>query len=218
MNYSEALSFTFEDSQWVKKIAIGGLIALVSFCLLFMFAFILVGYYVGVLRNVLKREAEPLPAWSDMGKIVVDGVLGTVISFIYFVLIGGVCALLIVQVTSQPFMQETERVVLIVLISVSTLLALGVFINFGLMQYAATQNFGAAFNVSDLHSLLKGHMGDYIAILVFSCILNALLFLAGFGIISPFTNFWGMVVQAHLFGQCARALYPVQPSVQSASA
>ena len=39
MNYSEALAFTFRDTDWLKKIAIGGLIAFISFYLGLFFLF-----------------------------------------------------------------------------------------------------------------------------------------------------------------------------------
>ncbi|NIR52397.1 DUF4013 domain-containing protein [candidate division KSB1 bacterium] len=217
MNYSEALSFTFQDKDWLKKMAIGGLIAFISFyCgLFFIFGFPLVGYYVGVIRNVVKGEEQPLPDWADMSKIFVDGILGGIIFLVYFVVIGGICALLIVSVANQ-YMPDHEKALLITLISVFTLLALTVFINFGLIQFAATDNFGSAFSLPGIFQLVKSHLGEFLAISMFSLILNGILLLAGLGILSPFTNFWGMVIQAHLFGQCAKAMHPVTTAVQSA--
>ncbi|MCH7680508.1 DUF4013 domain-containing protein [candidate division KSB1 bacterium] len=77
MNYSEALSFTFQDKEWLKKIGLGGFFALISFYagLFFIFGFFLVGYYIGVLRNVMNDEESPLPDWSNMSKIFVDGLM-----------------------------------------------------------------------------------------------------------------------------------------------
>ena len=217
MNYSEALSFTFQDEEWLKKIAIGGLIAFVSFYvgLFFIFGFFLVGYYLGVLRNVMRGDEKPLPDWGDMGKIFVDGMLGAIIALFYFIIIGGLCAILIVNVAND-FMPDYEKAFLIVFISLGTLLAMAFFINFGLIQFAATENFGAAFSLSAMIKLLRGNLGNFLAIVVFSLILNGILFLAGLGILSPFTNQWGMVVQAHLFGQCAREAYAEMMAVQSA--
>ena len=46
MNYSEALSFTLKDKEWLKKIGLGGFFALIGFyaVLVFFFGFFLVGY------------------------------------------------------------------------------------------------------------------------------------------------------------------------------
>ncbi|MFQ5603557.1 MAG: DUF4013 domain-containing protein [bacterium] len=208
MNYSEALSFTFKDESWLKKMAIGGLFGFMSMYagLLFIFGFFLVGYYVGVLRNVMNEEETSLPEWSDMSKIFVDGVMGSVIFLIYFIVIGGLCALFIIHVASNHYMAEVEQVSLIVFISVATFIALTFFINFGLTQYAATENFASAFSLAGLINILRSHFGDFIAIIIFSIILNGILLCAGLVIFAPITNFWGMLIQAHLFGQYAREI------------
>lgn len=218
MNYSEALSFTFRDSEWIKKIAIGGFIAFISFYagLVFIFGYFLVGYYVGVIRNVMKQEEIPLPDWSNLSKIFVDGILGSIIMFVYFLIIGGICALAIVHFATNPYMAEFEMVIGIVSVSIITLIALAIFINFGLLQFAATENFGSAFNLAEMMQFFKHNLGNFLAITVFSLILNGILLCAGLGILSPFTNFWGIIVQAHLFGQCARESQPASPAVQSA--
>jgi len=215
MNYSEALSFTFQDKEWLKKIGLGGLFALISVYagLFFIFGFFLVGYYIGVLRNVMHGEETPLPDWSNMSKIFVDGLMGTIIILIYFIAIGGICALLIARITSDPYVQDHEVAISCVLTALATLFALGFFINYGLMQIAATENFGSAFSLSGIFTLIKTDFGNFLAVLIFSSILNAILFLAGLAILSPFTNFWGLVVQAHLFGQYARGLQGTTPPV-----
>ncbi len=217
MNYSEALSFTFRDDEWLKKLGIGGVLALLSVyaCLFFILGFFLMGYYIGVLRNVMKDEEKTLPDWSDMGKIFVDGLLATIIFLFYFVVIGGCCAMMIVSVAND-FMPDHEKALLIIFISITTVVALTLFINYGLMQFAATDNFGAAFHLGNMIRLLKNNLGNFIAVTIFSLTLNGLLFLAGLGIISPFTNFWGMIVQAHLFGQLAKEVVPATPTVQAA--
>jgi hypothetical protein len=84
------------------------------------------------------------------------------------------------------------------------------------MQLAATDNFAAAFNPGSMIRLIKDNLGNFIAVTVFSITLNGLLFLAGLGIVSPFTNFWGLIVQAHLFGQVAKEIVPTTAAVQSA--
>ena len=219
MNYSEALSFTFRDEQWLKKLGIGGLFNLLCWYagLFFVLGFFVVGYYIGVLRNVMKGEERPLPDWSDLGKVFVDGLLGTIIAFLYLLVIGGISAALIVGIANSYNMTDGEKAVWIVLVSLLTLFGLIIFINYALMRFAATENFGAAFSLSGMARLLRSHLGDFLAISFFSLILNALLFLAGLGILSPFTNFWGLIIQAHLFGQCARTLdYESRAAVQSA--
>lgn len=218
MNYSEALSFVFRDAEWLKKLAIGGLLAVVSFCfgLIFIFGFFLIGYYIGIIRNVAQGAENPLPEWQQWSKLFVDGIMGTVIILIYLAIIGGLCALFIVQICGQTYVGDVEMVFGIVSVSLVTLFLLIFLTNFGLIQFALTDNFASAFNFSALLSVMKSHLGEFLAVAIFSFILNAILFLAGLGILSPFTNFWGMAVQAHLFGQCARKCLQTDAAVQRA--
>ncbi|MFQ5651971.1 MAG: DUF4013 domain-containing protein [bacterium] len=219
MNYSEALSFTFQDENWIKKVALGGFFALLSFFggLIFLFGFFLVGYYVGVIRNVMNNEEKPLPEWSKMSKIFLDGIMGSIIIFVYLLIVGGICALAIVNIAHDPHLSDAELAMGCVTVSLMTLFALVIFINFGLLQFAMTENFAMAFNVVEMVSFFRHHLGDFVAITVFSLLLNGILLCAGLGIFSPFTNFWGLIVQAHLFGQCAKQVQSVSShAVQSA--
>jgi hypothetical protein len=219
MNYSEALSFTFQDEEWAKKIALGGLLVFIAVFsgILFFIGFFAMGYYVSVLRNVMAGEGTPLPEWKNWGKFFADGVLGGIILLLYFLVIGGITAFLIVSVATEPGLQDFEMAILITGISIAALLSLAIFANLGLVQFAATNDFGAAFNLSEIFRSLRNDFGNYLTITIFSSILNCILFLAGIGIFSPFTNFWGLVVQAHLFGQCARGIRESSTVVQSVS-
>jgi hypothetical protein len=206
MNYTEALSFSFQDEEWPKKLLIGGLFAFISLFagLIFILGFFSMGYYVGLLRNVMQGNEKPLPRWDNWSKIIVDGLLGGIICLVYLVVIGGVAAIMIISVVEEPGMQDFEMVMAIIVISLLALFSLSILCNLGLARFAATNDFGAAFGLVEIFRLLKNDFGNYVTISIFSFILNAVLFLAGLGVFSPFTNFWGMVVQAHLFGQCVR--------------
>jgi len=217
MNYSQALSFTFDDPQWVRKIAIGGLIAFLSFYfgLIIFLGFLLIGYYLQVIRNVSRNEEVPLPDWSDLGKIFLDGILGSIILFVYVVLIGGIGAIAIVYFATHPYIHQAEMVLGIISVSLTMIVAITVLGNLALVQFALTGNFGAAFSFSVLSDVLKRQGGNLFAITVFSLILNGILLCVGLGIFSPFTNFWGLVVQAHLFGQLAMHWQPDIETTQS---
>ncbi len=206
MNYSKALSFVFEDPDWVKKLAIGGLLAFLSFyCgLIFIIGFFLLGYYLQILRQVASGEYHMLPQWSNWGQLFIDGILGAAILFAYFVIVGGIGAIAIVYFATNPYMHEAEMLIGIVVVSLIMLFALALLGNIALVRFAIAENFGAAFNFSGYPDLLRRHYGSILAITVFSLVLNGILLCVGLGIFSPFTNFWGLVVQAHLFGQLAR--------------
>jgi len=216
MNYSEALTFSFRDEKWVKKLAIGGAIAFISLFsgVLFFLIFLIIGYYLGVIRNVITGEERALPSWSDFNRILADGILGGMIGLIYLILIGGLCTIAIVNIAADASMAEAERACAIVFVCTLGCIGLMVFINFGLLQFAVSENFGAAFNLTRFFGLLRNHLAEFLTITIFSTILNLTLLCVGFGIFSPFTNFWGMVVQAHLFGQYAQMAKSTPQAIQ----
>ena len=212
MNYSEAISFPFQDEKWAKKILTGGLfVILSSLGLVFVTGFGVMGYYIGLLRQVMAGEEKPLPEWNNWPKIFADGLLGGIIAFIYLLIIGGVMAFSIVQLVDEPGLRDAELALTITVVAVVGILSLSVLTNLALARFAATDDFRSAFGFPEMWRLLLGNFGNYLSISVFSLILNGLLFLAGLGIFSPFTNFWGLVVQAHLFGQAARSMTALDP-------
>lgn len=218
MNYTEALSFSFQDEDGLKKLLIGGVFLFVSLFagLIFITGFIVMGYYIGVLRNVMQGSEKPLPRWDNWSKIIVDGLLGGIIFLIYFVIIGAIAAIMIYSVAQDPGMRDFETVMAIIVISFLTLFSLSIFTNLALARFAMTNDFGASLSFVEIFRLLKSDFGNYLSISIFSFILNAVLLLAGLGILSPFTNFWGMVVQAHLIGQCVKRASEQRTTPQTA--
>lgn len=219
MNYSEALSFIFQDKDWVKKTAIGGFCLFIAVFsgILFFIGFFAIGYYLAVLRNVIQGEEKILPEWDgNWGKFFADGLLGAIIMLINFLVIGGLCAIIIVGLATSSDLAEYEMVLGIVFTAIATAVSLIVTINLCFVQFAKTNDFAAAFRVAEIADLLKDDFANFLTIVIFVSILNAILFLAGLGIFSPFTNFWGYLVQAHLFGQYAKKARTTAPVIQSA--
>ena len=70
MNINKAFSFPFEDKQWISKLGIGAVISMVP-----ILNFAWSGYLVGILRNVVRNEAEPLPNWDNFEKKFMDGLI-----------------------------------------------------------------------------------------------------------------------------------------------
>ncbi len=218
MNYSEALSFTFQDKDWLKKTAIGGFCLFVAVFsgILFFAGFFAIGYYLAVLRNVIHGEEKILPEWdNNWGKFFADGLMGAIIMLINFLVIGGLGAIIIVGIATSSN-ADYEMVLGIVFTAIGMAICLIVTTNLCFMQFAKTDDFAAAFRVAEIANLLKNDFGNFLTIAIFVSILNAILFLAGLGIFSPFTNFWGYWVQAHLFGQYARKARTAAPVIQSA--
>ncbi|MDZ7289499.1 MAG: DUF4013 domain-containing protein [candidate division KSB1 bacterium] len=218
MNYSEALSFIFQDKDWLKKIALGGLLVFIAaFTGIFFFVgFFAMGYYVRVLRHVVNGEEKILTDWKDWGNLFAEGLMAAIVSLVYFLIIGGLCAFVIVNIATAHGLAGIEKGIAITSVAILTFLGLIILINASLTLFVKTNDFASAFSPSAISNLLKNNFSNYLTIAIFTSILGAILFLAGMGIFSPFTNFWGLMVQAHLFGQCAKETDKSAATVQSA--
>ena len=214
MNYSTALSYIFQDQDWLKKTVLGGFCIFIAVFsgILFFAAFFAIGYYIHVLRHVMNNAEKPLPEWdNNWSKFFTDGLLGAFILLVYFIIIGGLGAIIIVNFALAE-MPDYEKVLGIIFTSLGILLGLTIFCNLGLMRFAATNDFAAAFRLPEISQMLKNDFGNFVTIVLFTSLLNAMLFLAGLAVFSPFTNFWGYLVQAHLFGQFAKGANSTVPA------
>ncbi len=81
MDITKAFTYVFEDKNWMTKILIGGLLSIASILIVPMF--ILGGYSVAIIRNVMKGVEKPLPEWEDWGGFLNDGFSVFVAQFVY---------------------------------------------------------------------------------------------------------------------------------------
>jgi hypothetical protein len=81
VDIAKAFTFVTEDEEWMTKIGIGALISFLSFLIIPIP--LLVGYMVGVARNVMNHEPKPLPKWDDWGQLFQDGLSIIAAQFVY---------------------------------------------------------------------------------------------------------------------------------------
>ncbi len=70
MDIGKSFSFQFEDRQWISKLGLGAVIAIVP-----ILNFAWSGYMVGIMRNVANNISEPLPQWDDLEKKFSEGLI-----------------------------------------------------------------------------------------------------------------------------------------------
>ena len=68
MNINKAISYPFEDKQWISKLGLGAVIGMIP-----ILNFALSGYLVDILRNVFSGAAEPLANWHNVDKKFMEG-------------------------------------------------------------------------------------------------------------------------------------------------
>jgi hypothetical protein len=80
LDIESLLTYPMESDDWVVTILIGTVLTLVSFLLIPIF--LLYGYLVRVLRAGMTDAPEP-PVFDDWGSLFVEGLVATVIIFVY---------------------------------------------------------------------------------------------------------------------------------------
>ena len=73
MDIGKAFSFVFEDEEWVSKILIGGLIALIPL----VGQLVVLGYALKVAQNVAQGSPRPLPRSKFSSKVGSGTSVGT---------------------------------------------------------------------------------------------------------------------------------------------
>jgi hypothetical protein len=104
MQIEKSFRYQFEDAQWVSKLALGAVISLVPILNL-----AIVGYMVGIIRNVANRAEQPLPNWDDLGDKFREGLILTAAGLVYVApILILVCLPLTVLVASGAMSQSNN--------------------------------------------------------------------------------------------------------------
>lgn len=220
MDIGSAFTYVFDDEDWIKKLAIGGGIAIAGVILLPVLLLGLVlflplsGYMIRVIQNVRDGQPKPLPEWTNFGELFKVGFFVTVIAIIYQLpAIVFSCASTFAQLAPQMADMDSDLVGTMAIVAtclncvqIILSLAASVLLPAAWIRYAQNESFGAAFQFGEIFSFISGNIGDYIIAILLSWVAS---FIAFFGFILCvigvfFTTFWAVLVSANLYGQLAR--------------
>lgn len=206
MDIGKSFSYVFDDKDWLKKVAIGGLLNIVP-----ILNFIPAGYALRTLKNVSEGQEKPLPEWDDWGGDFRKGLMIFVAWLIYAIpiLILQILSAVISAIAAAGGTSEGETVASVCAIGLSCLyalwgLAMAVILPAGMIRYARKGEFGSFFRFGEIFRFIGNNLGDYIIalLLTFVAFLVASIvggILCGIGLF--FTTFWATLVSAHLLGQ-----------------
>ena len=227
MDVNKAFRFMFDDKQWISKLLIGAVMSVLSF--LIIPAFILQGYLVKIVRQVMDGNDGELPEWMDYGKLLRDGFFVTIgqliwaLPFILLMLIVGlVTGGLGSVVDSSGDMVAAATTGAGLLVACLVLLTVIAFLFLTpalLIQYAREDEFGALFRFSEIFDIIRDHMADIliaflvsvVAVLAISVVTGIVAIVPCLGWIAaaliglamgPYIQF----VTGHLYGQIAAKL------------
>jgi len=214
MDIGKAFTYVFDDEEWFKKLALGGLIAFIP-----ILNFAAFGYLVEVVKNVRNGDERPLPDWGDgLGQFFIDGVMVFVAMLVYSLpvillacVFGGVAAALGSSMDSgSDTAGQALGLVMICFNCVIFLLALipVIVMPAALVRFAETRQLGAMLKLGDIWAFIQQNISGYIVVLLLSGVVFA--FLAPLGLILCligvlFTQWWAYLVFGHLTGQLWRS-------------
>jgi hypothetical protein len=206
MDIGRSFTFMFDDKDWLKKIAIGGLVTLVP-----ILNFVSLGYALRVLRRVSDGQELPLPEWDDWGGDFIRGLLAAVAVFIYS--LPGIVVILLGALIGAAADNELciwigycPGILWVLLVAVVTPALYTI--------YARTGEFGSMFRFADIWALIRDNISDYLVALLLYVVASVVASIVGSiacGIGIVFTMFWSYLVMGHLFGQVGRTTTVLGP-------
>jgi hypothetical protein len=220
MDVGKALGFPFEDKDWIVKILIGGILLLIP-----IVNFIVFGYTFKILQKTAREGVYEFPAWSDWGNLFGQGFLVFLAGLIYFLVPGILYALGAVFIGgsivagaghSYGALPLAGLGILFLVLGAVIGFVIALFVPMAITVYAATGEFGQAFNFGEIFSRIGRNAGNYVlAILIYiglGVVLGIVSHIPLLGlIIDIFAGFYVAVVMSYLLGSVYRGNATLAP-------
>jgi hypothetical protein len=217
IDISRALTFFFEDPDWVPKLLVGTLFALLT--PLGIGSVFVAGYALAVARQVMHRKSPLLPEWDDLSGIFIEGIKSLTISLTYKLPVILLSGLMVLALVGGVLIQGdggalSEGLIYYglpamfgggILIFV-LFLAVLFYVPAALVRFIQTDRLGAAFDVMDIVAFIREQSSTYftgiLAIVIAGFIgqLGVLVFCVG---AFP-AMFWSACVMGYVVGELAR--------------
>ncbi len=221
MDFGKSFVYMFQDPDWFPKLAIGTLLTLAGLVLSPVLIgliplFIVLGYSLDVVRNVLARREHPLPEWHDWGGFLARGFKLFAALFIWS-LPAIILAIPLIVGSAMVDNRGAEAGGWVLIACGSCLTLLWVIVYYLVcpaiyVRLAAYDRFGAAFDFAEIWAFTRDNIGNIILatllILLASVIIVPILGLIGLvvclvGVLVslPLSYLWQLLFTAHLYGQ-----------------
>jgi hypothetical protein len=164
MDIGKAFSYVFRDDQWIGKIGIGAIITLLSFLLIPIP--LLIGWSVGITRNVMDGFEDPMPVWEDWGKLFTDGlkVLAAQLTYTlpFWILMCIAAGFAAAAGSDSQGLQALGAVGTLLMICVVLLFTIALFFLTPaiIIQYVRTDDLGACFRFSEVFAIARDNIAD----------------------------------------------------------
>ncbi len=215
MDIGSSFTYMFEDENWLKKVLIGGIVAIIP-----IVNFAAIGYLVQIIRNVRDGHPLPLPEWDQFGAYFMDGLWIFLIILVYLIPLILLACIQGIGTAALSSNKDAESALTIVSSCFSCLMAVwgllvGALSPAVLIRYAEVGEFMAGFRFGEIFSVITANIGSYVIVLLLWWVASFIgelgIILCVIGVI--FTAFWANLVGGNLIGQLAAQVRQNQPTV-----
>lgn len=207
MNFGLPFTFPFEDPDWLKKIALAGLVTLIPI----VGQFFIMGWMLEITRRVIKGESPLLPD-LDFGQNLGTGFKAWVIGLVY-ALPMIVFALPMIIVGAAGGAAGMDEETLAIVISAISCCCGGLMFLYGILlafmlpaaygKFLESGVMGDAFKVKDVFAMVKAAPVAFLIAIAGAAIASFIAPLGGIaiGIGAIFTTAYAMAIMGHFYGQ-----------------
>jgi hypothetical protein len=198
VDIGRAVQYWLQDPDWIKKVLIGGLIAIIPFI-----GWLLVGgYMVRTVQRVGSGADVPLPEWDQWGDDLVRGLklLGVIIIWMLPLWVLTICS---IALSAADETAGGAAGFLLSCLSMIYSIAFAFILPVLFSRLAGREQFADAFDIS---GIIQDAQKIPSQLLIFVVVYIAASFVAGFGVILCivgvfFTSFIAYLVSAHMVAQ-----------------
>ena len=207
MDFGKAFSFVFEDEDWVKKIAVGGLFSLIPV----IGIFVVLGWGVEITKRVINGDTEVLPEWNDFGGYLSRGFMVFLIGFVFMLPV-----ILVTTCSNLTYLYENADETLLTIFSIISIcfgcftflysIAAYMVLPAAVARYAVTGEVGAAFKIGEIFKVVRNNLGTYGMVLLGGIVASLVASLGSIACVIGvlFTTVYSFAVNGHLWGQAYR--------------
>lgn len=208
IDVGRSITYVFEDPNWLKKVAIGGLLLLIP-----IFGWLVVGgYWLRIIRRSYEATDVPLPEWDDFGGDFILGLKGFLATLAWLLPLALVAVVaLIIAVIVAGASDAVRTFFGVTAVGASCLgflyvLAYVFVLPLILGRVAVTGEVGPALDASAIIAEARALPVPLLISLVLELALRSV---AGFGVVLcvigvVFTTFLCYAMLAHIYGQVRR--------------
>ena len=211
MEFGKAFSYPFEDREWVKKIGIGALLMLIPL----LGSLWISGWALEITKRVIRQDPEPLAGWDDFGGYLVRGFQVLIVGLVYalpIILLSACMQTVALSLGDSSSGDEVTYAVTAISVCVGCIaflygILLALMLPAALGNFAAKEQFGAAFRFGEVWGLVRAAPGAYILAALGSLLagiiamLGMILCIVGVLLTASYAN----AVMGHLTGQAYNA-------------